>query len=72
VGQLRALRADFQQLVHLLLVFGKRKAHLGVVDGEDALGAAASWYSGIGMAPSDCTASMVAYSRGRLAPSTTI
>ena len=37
VGQLRALLANFQQLVDLLLVFGKGKAHLGVVDGEHAL-----------------------------------
>ncbi len=37
VGELRALLADFQQLVDLLLVFGKCKTNLGVVDGEHAL-----------------------------------
>ncbi len=34
-------------------------------------GAAASWYSGTGTAPSDCAASMVAYRRGRFSPTTT-
>ena len=32
---------------------------------------AASWYSGTGTAPSDCTASMLAYRRGRFSPTTT-
>ena len=38
VAQLRALVANFQQLVDLLLIFGESKTHLGVVDGEYALG----------------------------------
>ena len=36
-GHLRTLVADFEQLVHLLLVFGKGKGHVGVVDREHAL-----------------------------------
>jgi hypothetical protein len=38
VGQLRALLADFQHLVHLFLVFDHGKADFGVVDGKDAFG----------------------------------
>ena len=33
---------------------------------------AASWYSGIGTAPSDCAASIEAYRRGRFSPTTTM
>jgi hypothetical protein len=36
MGQLRALFADLQQLVDLLLVFGKGKCHVGVVDRKHA------------------------------------
>ena len=36
VRQKRALRPDFQQLVHLLLVFYQRKAHIGIGDGKYA------------------------------------
>jgi hypothetical protein len=39
VGELRALGADLQQLVHLLLVLDDSEAHLGVVEREDTLGA---------------------------------
>ena len=36
VAELRALPADLQQLVNLLLVFSKRKTHVGIVDGKHA------------------------------------
>jgi hypothetical protein len=56
--QLRALLAHLQHLVDLLLVFDDGEAHLGVVDREANSGAAASWYSGTGTAPSACAASI--------------
>jgi hypothetical protein len=50
----------------------KAKLTSALLMGNTHSAAAASWYSGIGTAPSDCTASMVAYRRGRLAPTTTM
>jgi hypothetical protein len=38
VRQLFAIRANFQQLIDLLLVFHHRKTHLGIVDGENIFG----------------------------------
>ena len=40
--------------------------------GKAISAATASWYSGTGMAPSDCAASMQAYRRGRLSPTITM
>ena len=40
--------------------------------GNTISAATASWYSGTGMAPSDCAASMQAYRRGRLSPTITM
>ncbi len=49
--------AHFQQLVHLLLVFGKRKVRCQHPPSQNAISwATASWYSGMGTAPRLCTA----------------
>ncbi|OIQ68602.1 hypothetical protein GALL_498040 [mine drainage metagenome] len=38
MGQLRTLFANLDELVHLLLVFGKSKTHFGIIERKHALG----------------------------------